>query len=163
MRVLDAVTGEERAEVTLHLSADDLDSCGFSEDGPGGTVLAPQPWIDATPTSTVLSLCGLARAVTPTGDIVSLGDGASTLAPLPGGGYLAQGDASEVLDARGARLTAVRGLAQVPLVDTEPAGPVLALRGGDGDAPVLAAVVGADGSTVWSSSIDEYATGGRDR
>ncbi|GAB3096643.1 hypothetical protein GCM10027054_24770 [Isoptericola nanjingensis] len=157
MRVLDAATGEERTEVSLHLSADDIGSCGFSEGGPGGTALAPQPWIDATPTSTVLSLCGLERAVTPMGDVVDLGDGASMLAPLPGGGYLAQGDVSEVLDAHGERLTAVRGLAQVPLVDADPTGPVLAVRGGDGDAPALAAV-GADGRTDWSSSIDEYAS-----
>jgi len=149
MRVEDALTGEVRAEVTIRLTPDDLGGCGITADGLGDSSLDLQPWIDATPSWTTLTLCGASRTVTPAGDTIDLGDGARTLSALPGGGYVAQGDSSDLLDEHGAARATIDGWALTSLVDTEPDGPVLALLGAtDGGSASLAAV-GHDGEPVW--------------
>ncbi|MFB7800688.1 PQQ-binding-like beta-propeller repeat protein [Isoptericola sp. NPDC056134] len=156
LQVVDARTGQERAEVTIPLTAEALESCGVMEDGQGGRTVAPQPWIDATPSSTTLGLCSVTRAVTPTGEAFDVGgdDGAGrTLVPLTGGTFLLQGETSEVRDAHGERVETIHGSALAPPVDTEPDGPRLVLLGADGSAPSLAAL-GADGDPAWSVTVD---------
>ncbi|MFE5341756.1 PQQ-binding-like beta-propeller repeat protein [Isoptericola sp. NPDC056578] len=158
LRVVDAVTGEERAEVTVPLTEDALESCGVTE-GPGEQTVSvtPQPWIDATPSATTLGVCGLTRAVTPTGGSFDVGGDAHTLVPLPGGRFLVQGETSEVRDAHGERLETIHGSAVAPLVDTTPDGARLVLVGAGGSASSLAAL-GADGAPTWSVSVAPLTT-----
>ncbi|GAB6938712.1 hypothetical protein JCM11754A_22390 [Isoptericola variabilis] len=156
LHLVDAVTGEERAEVTIPLTAEALESCGVMEDGQGGRSVAPQPWIDATPSATTLGLCSATRAVTPTGEAFDVGDGRAAV-PLPGGAFLLQGETSEVLDAHGGRLETIDGLVLAPPVDTEPDGARLVLLGSDGSAPSLAAL-GEDGEPAWSVTVDPLTT-----
>jgi outer membrane protein assembly factor BamB len=151
VRVEDAVTGAVRAEVNLRLSAEHLRDCGTSEEG-GKTALHLEPWIEATPSSTTISLCGARQTVTPSGDVIDLHDGLRNLAPLPGGGFVVQGETSEILDARGERQATINGWVVTPLVDTEPDGPVLAMLGATGGSTSFSAV-GRDGETVWSHRI----------
>jgi len=156
LQLVDALTGEARAEVTVPLTAAALESCGLLEDGQGGRTVSPQPWIDATPSATTLGLCTAVRAVTPAGEAFDAGRGRAVV-PLPGGEYLVQGEPSEVLDAHGERLETIDGLALALPVDTEPDGARLALRGADGSAPSLVAL-GADGEPAWSVTVDPLTT-----
>ncbi|MEU2199744.1 PQQ-binding-like beta-propeller repeat protein [Isoptericola sp. NPDC019482] len=157
LRIIDAVTGEVRAEVSVRLTEGALEECGVVEDGQGGRTVAPQPWVDATPSSTTLGLCGLTRAVTPTGESIDIGDDWQSLVAEPDGGYLVPGETSAILDAHGERRATIHGLAVTPTIDTEPSAPRLALLGADGSAPALAAF-GTGDVPAWSVSIDPLTT-----
>jgi len=152
LRLEDAVSGEVRATVPLRLSAEHLPECGIFEDGHGPT-LDLQPWVEATPSSTTVSLCGARHSVTPSGEVVDLGDGLRSLIPLPGGGYVVQGETSEILDTDGGHLATINGWVVPPMIDTEPQGPVLTMLGGTGGSAALSAVA-RDGETAWSHPID---------
>ena len=151
VRVEDAVSGEVRATVPLELSAEHLRECGIVEDGDGAT-LDLQPWVEASPSSTTVSLCGTRQSVTPSGEVVDLGDGLRSLAPLAGGGYVVRGETSEILGPDGGHLTTINGWVVPPMLDTEPDGPVLTMLGGTGSSATLSAV-GRDGESVWSHPI----------
>ncbi|MFC7878870.1 PQQ-binding-like beta-propeller repeat protein [Isoptericola sp. NPDC057391] len=157
LRIVDAFSGEGRAEMTIRLTEDVLEDCGVMEDGQGGRSIAPQPWVDATPSSTTLGMCGLTRAVTPTGEIIDVGDDWRPLVTEPGGGYLVPGETSTIFDAHGERQATIRGLAVTPSVDTEPAALRLALLGADGSAPSLTAL-DSGGEPAWSVSVTPLTT-----
>ncbi|MGF0115651.1 PQQ-binding-like beta-propeller repeat protein [Promicromonospora sp. Marseille-Q5078] len=160
LRVEDALTGEVRAEVTIRLTAEDVDGCGVAEDGLGGSGIDVQPWIDALPWATTLSLCGITRAVTPSGDVIDVGDGSRMLSATTDGGYVLQGETSDLLDEHGATRTTIDGWAPPLVVDTAPDGPVLAMLGSAGEGSAALAAVGDDGEPVWThwlTSVTELA------
>ncbi|MFE7407092.1 PQQ-binding-like beta-propeller repeat protein [Isoptericola sp. NPDC057559] len=153
LRLEDALTGEVRAEVTVVLSPEDLAGCGSVVEEAGESRLTPDAWVMTAPTYTVLSVCEVHRVLTTTGAEIEGDDVATSISSIAEGGYLVPGDTSTLLDADGTVRSTVDGWVLTPALDTEPGGPVLALRAGtDGDGTALVAV-GEEDEALWAHPI----------
>ncbi|GAA1716296.1 hypothetical protein GCM10009809_10510 [Isoptericola hypogeus] len=159
LRLEDALTGEVRGEATLPLRAEDLQDCGYMEDGVGEPTLMTTPSVYASPSFTALSVCSASAVLAPDGTSLHLdldADGAWPQ-PLPGGGVVVAGETSTVLDDDGSVVATVPGWLIPPTVDDDPHGTYLVLTGfGEGEQGLRLTSVERDGDEEWSAATGEF-------
>jgi len=162
LRLEDALTGETVAKASVRLSDDQLEGCDRYEERDGRVTVQAVPWVDASTGWTTLYVCGGGVSVTADGearDITALGGVPET---LPDGGTVVPGENdSTYYDAAGHEVATVPGWLFPPLVDTDPDGAFLSLRGpaqggaglgiGSGDGGALRVTASdRDGGALWS-------------
>ncbi|MFE5341755.1 PQQ-binding-like beta-propeller repeat protein [Isoptericola sp. NPDC056578] len=155
LRLEDALTGEVRGEATVRLRPEDLGECGMTQDEDSDPELMTEPMVDASPSSTTLSVCGASVVVTPDGVVLDTGVDDRWAIPLPGGGLVSVGEESTVLDEDGTVVATVPGYLLPPVLDDDPDGPFLVLAGQDDvDDELRLSAVDADGAEAWDATAD---------
>ncbi|MCZ2264800.1 PQQ-binding-like beta-propeller repeat protein [Isoptericola nanjingensis] len=157
LRVEDALTGEVRGEATVRLRPEDLGECGMVQDEGTAAELMTEPQVDASPSMTVLSVCGGAVRLTPDGTVLDAGADGQWAMPLPGGRHVVPGqDESTVLDGDGTVVATVPGWSVPPTVDDAPGSSYLALTGvGEGPSALRLASFAPDGAERWVATVDD--------
>jgi len=157
LRLEDALTGEVRGEATVRLRPEHLGECGMTQDEGSAPELMTEPAVDASPSMTVLSVCGAAVRLTPDGTVVGTSADGQWALPLPGGGHVVPGEEeSTVLDEDGTVVATVPGWAVPPTVDDASGSAYLTLTGafeGRSEQLRLASFF-PDGAEEWSAAVD---------